>query len=243
MLTPHQGLIRHVRGQQDLLGRRFAANPSIRSSIFLATKFANRVSSTGQRSVDSSPAWCREALESSPKRLGLSQIDPYYCHRLDGKMPIEETVKEMAKAKNEGKIRYLGLGECLSDSLRRAHKVHPISAVQIEYSPFALDIENPAIELLKTCRELSVAAVAYSPIGRGVILGVIKSRKDFPEGGFQDDGAAVFGGELPEEFAVDGGDWETGGEEGCTATQLTLAWLLVQGDDLCRVFLSRHIYL
>lgn len=143
---------------EDLLGRWFKENPKKRKDIFLATKFANKMDAEGNRSIDSTPEYCKEACERSLQRLGVDHIDLYYCHRLDGKTPIEHTVRAMAELKNQGKIKYLGLSECSSESLRRAYKVHPITAVQIEYSPWALDIENPQIALMHTCRELGVAS-------------------------------------------------------------------------------------
>ena len=139
----------------------------------------------GQRSVDSSPEYCLKACERSLQRLGVSHIDLYYAHRLDGVTPIEKTVEAMKKLKDEGKIKYLGLSECSSESLRRACKVVHIDAVQIEYSPFSLDIESEQIGLLKTCRELGCAIVAYSPIGRGMLGGQIRSPKDFEDGDFR----------------------------------------------------------
>lgn len=149
---------------EDLLGRWFKENPKKRKDIFLATKFANKMDAEGNRSIDSSPEYCKEACDKSLQRLGVDHIDLYYCHRLDGKTPIEHTVRAMAELKNQGKIKYLGLSECSSESLRRAYKVHPITAVQIEYSPWALDIENPQIALLHTCRELGVAGKSSSPL-------------------------------------------------------------------------------
>ena len=119
--------------------------------------------------VDSSPEHCKEACAKSLSRLGLQHIDLYYCCCLDRKTPVERTVQAMAEPKKEGKIKYLGFSECSADSLRHAHKVHPITAVQIEYSLFALDIEDDQVSLLKTTRELGVAIVAYSPIGRGMV--------------------------------------------------------------------------
>jgi aryl-alcohol dehydrogenase-like predicted oxidoreductase len=170
---------------EDLLGNWFKQNPGKREKIFLATKFANCVDDEGNRWVDSSPEYARKACEKSLKRLGVDHIDLFYAHRLDGKTPVEKTVQEMKKLKQEGKIKYLGLSECDSDSLRRACSVEHIDALQIEYSPFSLDIENPQIGLLKTARELGVAIVAYSPIGRGMLGGQIRSPKDFEEGDFR----------------------------------------------------------
>lgn len=225
---------------EDLLGRWFAANPTKRPQIFLATKFANRVKDDGSRLIDSSSAWCREAVDKSLKRLGLSSIDLYYCHRLDGKTPVEETVQEMVRAKEAGKIRYLGLSECSSDSLRRACKVHHISAVQVEYSPFALDIESEKIGLLKTARELGVAVVAYSPVGRGMVTGAIKSRADLKEGDFRLMAPRFSEENFPKNLELAETIGKLAQKKGATATQLTLAWLMAQGDD---VSLMRLTYL
>jgi aryl-alcohol dehydrogenase-like predicted oxidoreductase len=218
--------------REDLLGKWFAANPEKRKNIFLATKFGNRRKPDGTPEINSTAAYCKEACAKSLQRLGLPFVDLYYCHRLDGKTPIEQTVRAMAELKAEGKIKYLGLSECSAESLRRAHKVHPISAVQVEYSPWALDIESPQINLLKTARELGVAVVAYSPIGRGVLSGTIRSRKDFEEGDFR-----LFSPRFSEEnFSKNLELVDTivalAQKKGVTATQLTLAWLLAQGDDI-----------
>ena len=133
--------------------------------------------------VDSTPEYCREAIEKSLKRLGLPSIDLYYVHRLDKVTPIEKTIRAMAELKNSGKIKYLGLSECSAESLRRAYAVHPISCVQVEYSPFCLDIESPQNRLLEVARELRVAIVAYSPLGNGFLSGTIRAREDFTKPG------------------------------------------------------------
>jgi len=217
---------------EDLLGKWFAANPDKRKSIFLATKFGNRRNAEGKPEINSTAEYCKEACAKSLKRLGLPFVDLYYCHRLDSKTPIEQTVRAMAELKQEGKIKYLGLSECSSESLRRAHKVHPISAVQIEYSPWALDIESPQINLLNTCRELGVAVVAYSPIGRGVLSGTIRSRKDLAEGDFRLMSPRFSEENFPNNLKIVDTIGALAKEHGVTATQLTLAWLLAQGDDI-----------
>jgi aryl-alcohol dehydrogenase-like predicted oxidoreductase len=167
---------------EELIGKWFKANPSKRADIFLATKFAIKPDHAG---IDTSPEYCKQACEKSLKRLGVDTIDLYYVHRLDQKTPIEKTVEAMKQLKEEGKIKYLGLSEISSNTLRRAHKVHPITAVQVEYSPFALDIESEQIDILRTCRELGVAVVAYSPLSRGLLTGALKSPDDFEEGDFR----------------------------------------------------------
>lgn len=217
---------------EDLLGRWFQQNPGKREHIFLATKFANCRGEDGKRWVDSSPEYCRQACERSLQRLGVSHIDLYYAHRLDGKTPVEKTVEEMKKLKQEGKIKYLGLSECSSESLRRACKVEHIDAVQIEYSPFSLDIESEQIGLLKTCRELGVAIVAYSPIGRGMLGGQIRSPSDFEEGDFRKYAPRFSEENFPKNLKLVEDITEIGKKKGCTPSQATLAWLLAQGDDI-----------
>ena len=132
----------------------------------------------------------------------------------------------------QGKVRYLGLSECSSESLRRAHKVHPISAVQIEYSPFTMDIEDPKIGLLETCRELGVAIVAYSPLGRGFVTGQYKSPDDFEEGDFRRFSPRFSAENFPKNLKLVDQIAELAKRKGCTAGQLTLAWLMAQGDDI-----------
>lgn len=217
---------------EDLLGKWFAANPNKRNDIFLATKFANRLFEDGTSDIDSSPEYCREACAKSLKRLGVPTIDLYYCHRLDRKTPVEKTVQAMAELKNEGKIKYLGLSECSSESLRRACKVHHISAVQIEYSPFALDIESPQVELLKTCRELGVAVVAYSPLCRGMLTGNLRSPDDFEAGDFRTFAPRFSKENFPKNLELVDKLTEMAREKGCTPSQLTLAWLMAQGNDI-----------
>ncbi|KAF4551767.1 Aldo-keto reductase-like protein 7 [Elsinoe fawcettii] len=217
---------------EDLLGKWFAANPGKRKDIFLATKFANKTLPDGSRTVDSSPEYCREACERSLKRLGLDTIDLYYAHRLDGKTPVEKTVEEMVRLKKEGKIKYLGLSECSAESLRRASRVHHIDAVQIEYSPWALDIERPEIELLKACRELGTAVVAYSPIGRGFMSGKYRSVDDFEEGDFRRFAPRFQGDNFAKNLKLVDSITEIAKKKGVTASQLTLAWLMAQGDDI-----------
>ncbi|CAM4987979.1 unnamed protein product, partial [Rotaria socialis] len=150
-------------------------------NVFLATKFANVISPDRQYFVRGDSQYVREAGDTSLKRLGLDSIDLYYVHRIDKTVPIEETIYALKELVGAGKIKFIGLSECSSDTLRRAYAVHPISAVQIEYSPFSLDIEHEEISLLKTCRELGVSIVCYSPLGRGLLTGQITSVGDFEE--------------------------------------------------------------
>jgi aryl-alcohol dehydrogenase-like predicted oxidoreductase len=217
---------------EDLLGKWFAANPNKRKDIFLATKFGNKTTADGGRSIDSTPEYCKSACEKSLKRLGLPYVDLYYIHRLDQKTPVEKTIRAMVELQKEGKIKYLGISECSSETLRRAHKVAKISAVQVEYSPWALEIESAQIDLLKTCRELGVAVIAYSPIGRGLLSGTIRSPDDLEESDFR----RLLPRYAPENFdknliLVDALE-AIAKEKGVTTTQLVLAWLLKQGEDI-----------
>lgn len=216
---------------EDLIGRWFKLNPEKRDDIFLATKFANKYAD-GNMSIDSTPEYCLEACDKSLSRLGLSSVDLYYCHRLDQKTPIELTVRAMAQLKEAGKIKYLGLSECSAESLRRAHAVHPISAVQMEYSPFSLEIESQQFKLLETARELGVAVVAYSPLGRGMLSGTVRSRADFEEGDIRAWMPRFSEENFPKNIAVVDRISQIGKEKGATSSQLTLAWLMAQGDDI-----------
>ena len=170
----------------------------------------------------------KDACDKSLKRLGVSTIDLYYCHRLSGKVPIEDMVKAMAELVKEGKVKYLGLSECSSESLRRAHKVHPISAVQIEYSPFTMDIEDPQIKLMETCKELGVAIVAYSPLGRGFVTGQYKSPDDFEDGDFRKMSPRFSKDNFPKNLKLVDQLAAIAKKKGCTTGQMTLAWLLAQ---------------
>ncbi|KAH6639464.1 aldo/keto reductase-like protein [Boeremia exigua] len=212
-----------------LLGKWFAANKDKRGDIFLATKFA-----VDQKTyqVDSSPEYAKKCCIASLERLGISQIDLYYCHRVDGKTPIEKTVEAMVELKEEGKIKYLGLSEISSATLRRAHAVHPISAVQVEYSPFALEIESKQIDLLATCRELGVAVVAYSPLCRGILGGALKSPADFAQDDFRRFMPRFSAENFPKNLKLVDQITEVAKSKGIEASQLTLAWLLAQGDDI-----------
>lgn len=218
---------------EDLLGRWFKRNPGKRENIFLATKFANYVDpKTGERSVRNEPEYIQQAIDKSLKRLGLPYVDLYYCHRLDANQPIETTVAEMKKLQDAGKVRYLGLSECSSESLRRACKVAHIDAVQIEYSPFSLDIESPEIDLLKTARELGVATVAYSPLGRGFLTGSIRSRDDFGEGDFRSFAPRFSEENFHKNLELVDSIKAVADNKGVTPSQLVLAWLMAQGDDI-----------
>ncbi|KAF9260258.1 Aldo/keto reductase [Marasmius fiardii PR-910] len=209
---------------EELIGKWFKRTGK-RNEIFLATKFG--ATATGGRG---DPEYVKEQCALSLNRLGVDQIDLYYAHRIDTTRPIEETVGAMAELVKEGKVKYLGLSECTAGDLRRAHAVHPISAVQIEYSPMVLDIESPELGLLKTAKELGVTVVAYSPLARGVITGRYKSPDDFA----QDDMRRVLPkyqpGNFPKILELVNRIREVGAKHNATPGQATLAWILAQGE-------------
>ncbi|KAJ4293543.1 hypothetical protein N0V90_008826 [Kalmusia sp. IMI 367209] len=216
---------------EELLGKWFHQTGR-RNEIFLATKFGCKHGPGGftDVQVNGSPEYVREACEKSLKTLGVEYIDLYYCHRIDPKTPIEKTVAAMAELKKEGKIRHLGLSECSARTLERACKVHKIDAVQMEFSPFALDIED--LGFLKVARELGVKIVAYSPLGRGFLSGTIKSRADLGENDIRARVHPRFSEEnFPGNVKLVEIFEDIAREKGSTTGQVALAWVLAQGDD------------
>ncbi|SCO92659.1 related to pyridoxine 4-dehydrogenase [Fusarium oxysporum] len=217
---------------EELIGRWLDANPAKRKDIFLATKFANKMLTDRSFTIDSTPEYCKAACARSLKRLGVDQIDLYYCHRLDQKTPIEKTVQAMKELKEEGKIKLLGLSEVSAESLRRANKVHPISAVQVEYSPFALEIESPQFKLLEVARELGVAVVAYAPLGRGILSGKIRSRADFDPNDFRKVLPRFSEENFPKNLEIVDTIAKIAKQKSLTPSQLCLSWLLANRDDI-----------
>ncbi|KAJ7617150.1 Aldo/keto reductase [Roridomyces roridus] len=217
---------------EDLLGQWFKRTGK-RNEIFLATKFGIVGYAPGQRAVNGSKEYARTSIEKSLKRLGVNYVDLFYLHRADIHVPIEESVAAMAEFVKEGKVKFLGLSEVSSATLRRAHAVHPIAAVQVEYSPFTLDIEDPKIGLLETCRELGVAVVAYSPLGRGLLTGQYKSPDDFEPTDFRRMVERYNAQNFPNILKIVDGLAEVGKNYGgATPGQIALAWLLAQGEDI-----------
>ncbi|KAF7799798.1 hypothetical protein EIP86_011040 [Pleurotus ostreatoroseus] len=220
---------------EELIGRWFKRTGK-RDEIFLATKFGlstgSSESAERNRSVRGDPEYVDQALETSLKRLGTDHVELYYLHRPDPTTPIEVTVGAMAKHVKAGRVKYIGLSECSADTLRRAHAVHPISALQVEYSPFTLDIEDETIGLLKTARELGVTIVAYSPLGRGLLTGKYSSPDDFEEGDFRRTVPRYSAQNFPNILKLANGLKAVGERHGATAGQVALAWLLAQGDDV-----------
>lgn len=213
------------------MGRWFKQNPGKRENLFLATKFAaSRDAETGDMRIRNDPEYIHQAIDKSLTRLGLPYVDLYYCHRIDKDQPIEITVGEMKKLQDAGKVKYLGLSECSAETLRRACKVVHIDAVQLEYSPFTLDIEHN--DLLSTCRELGVAMIAYSPLGRGFLTGAIRSPDDFDESDFRRFSPRFAPENFHKNLELVDKLTEIAAKKGCTAGQITLAWLLAQGNEI-----------
>jgi aryl-alcohol dehydrogenase-like predicted oxidoreductase len=202
-----------------------------REEVFLATKFGIRVEpgDPPHRSVDGSPDYVRSACEASLGRLGVEHIDLYYQHRVDPNTPIEETVGAMAELVEQGKVRHIGLSEASAQTIRRAHAVHPITAVQTEYSLWTRDVES---EILPTLNELGIALVAYSPLGRGFLSGRFTSTEELDENDFRRYGPRFTGENLNENLKLAERVSELGNEKGITPGQLALAWVLRRGEHI-----------
>ena len=212
---------------EQLIGKWFKETGR-RKEIFLCSKFGNlRVN--GQPAVRGDKEYVREACLASLERLNTDSIDLYYQHRVDNKVPIEETVQAMAGLKKEGKIKYLGLSECSASTLKRAHAVHPIAAAQMEFSPFALEIESSQTDFLNTARELGVKIIAYSPLGRGFLTNAIQSRADFDEGDNRLNHPRFSEEHFGENMKLVKTLADIAEKKGCTPGQLSLAWVLAQG--------------
>jgi len=223
---------------EELLGKWFARTGK-RSEIFLATKFG--VTGDKERPIRGDPEYMRTCFDRSCKRLGVDVIDLYYLHRPDPRTPIEESVLAMGELVTAGKVKYLGLSEVSSATLRRAHAVHPIAALQVEYSPFTLDIEDPKLNLLRTARELGIAVIAYSPLGRGLLTGQYRGPEDFEEGDFRRMVPRYSKENFPNILAIADGLKAIGEKHDATAGQVALAWLLAQGDDIIPIPGTRKI--
>ena len=212
---------------EELLGRALKGR---RDQVVLTTKFGQVQSADGKGNlVDGSPAYLRRACDASLKRLGVDVIDLYYQHRVDPKVPIEDTVGAMSRLVEQGKARYLGLSEAAPATIRRAHAVHRLSAVQSEYS---LLYRNPAEETLPTCRELGISFVAYSPLGRGFLTGRIQDLGDLPADDRRRQHPRFQDRNFEHNLALIHRIEEIAKEKGVRPGQLVLAWLLAQGDDI-----------
>ena len=221
----------------DMYGAQFGENEQLvgraiadrRDEVILATKFANVVREDGTRGVNGRPEYVRSAIEASLARLNVDHIDLYYQHRVDKTVPIEETVGAMAELVAAGKVRYLGLSEASPDTIRRAHAVHPIAALQSEYSLWSRDPEDA---ILDTTRELGIGFVAYSPLGRGFLTGRFRSPDDFDDDDFRKHQPRFQGESFQRNLDLVARVQEIAAEKEVTAGQLALAWVLAQGGDV-----------
>ncbi len=177
--------------------------------------------------MNGKPEYVKQQCEASLKRLGIDTIDLYYQHRVDKNTPIEETVGAMAELVQEGKVRFLGLSEAGPQTIRRAHAVHPIAALQTEYSLWSREPED---EIIPTCRELGIGFVPYSPLGRGFLTGQYQSPEDFPEGDYRRSSPRFQGENFQKNLELVKQVEQMAIEKECTASQLALAWVLAQGD-------------
>jgi aryl-alcohol dehydrogenase-like predicted oxidoreductase len=212
---------------EELVGRALRGR---REQAVLATKFGNVRADDGRwLGVSGRPEYVAQSCDASLRRLGVAHIDLYYQHRVDPQVPIEETVGAMAKLVEQGKVRHIGLSEAGAKTLRRAAAVHPIAALQSEYSLWTRDPEE---EILATCRELGIGFVAYSPLGRGFLAGRFRTQKDFEAGDYRQNSPRFQGQNLDRNLAIVKGIEELAAEKRCSAAQLALAWLLARGDDI-----------
>lgn len=205
---------------EELVGR---ALKGIRNKVIVATKFGNLHGGMGQRSVDGRPSFVMEACEKSLKRLGIETIDLYYIHRVDTEVPIEDTVGAMAKLKDQGKIRFLGISEAAPKTLRRAHAAYPMSALQTEYSLWTRDAED---ELFDTCAALGIGYVAYSPLGRGMLTGAISGEASLAANDRRRQHPRFQAEHLDRNVTLLATLKELAAKENCTPAQLALAWVL-----------------
>jgi aryl-alcohol dehydrogenase-like predicted oxidoreductase len=215
---------------EELVGRAIAGR---RDEIVLATKFGMLSHSRGGvRGLDSTPANIRTALEGSLQRLGTDHIDLYYQHRVDPTTPIEETMGTLAELVTEGKIRHIGLSEAAPGTIRRAHAVHPVAALQTEYSLWTRD---PEAEILPLVRELGIGFVAYSPLGRGFLTGQIRSADQLEPTDFRRGIPRFADGNFESNFRIVAEVEAVAAEAGATPAQVAIAWVLAQGDDIAPI--------
>ena len=214
---------------EELVGRAIKGR---RDDVILATKFGivRDPKNPGTRGVSGKPDYVRRSCEGSLRRLGVDTIDLYYQHRVDPDTPIEETVGAMAQLIKEGKVRYLGLSEASPDTLRRAMKVHPITALQTEYSLWTRDPESNGV--LSTCRELGIGFVAYSPLGRGFLTGQFKRFEDLAPDDYRRNSPRFQGANFQKNLDLVSKVAEISKEKGCKPSQLALAWVMALGNDI-----------
>ena len=220
---------------EEFIGRAIRGQ---REKVFLTSKcgFVGE-KGTSQRTIDGTPGHIREACDASLRRLGVESIDLYYLHRVDRNVPIEESVGALSALVDEGKIRYIGLSEASPDTLRRAHIVHRITALQSEYSLWTRDVENG---VLHTCRELGVGFVPFSPLGRGVLTGKAPRPDDMVEGDMRKNLPRFRDGNFEKNAVLVERFEEMAAEKGSTAAQLALAWVLAQGSDVIPIPVTKR---
>jgi aryl-alcohol dehydrogenase-like predicted oxidoreductase len=211
---------------EELLGKALKGR---RDKAIVATKFGQTKSADGKQGIDGSPDYVQRACEASLKRLGIDTIDLYFQHRVDPNTPIEDTVGAMKRLVEQGKVRALGLSEAAPDTIRRANKVHPIAAVQNEYS---LLYRQEGEETLRACRELGITLVAYAPLGRSMLTGTVHGKADLPEGDRRLAHPRFQGDSLEKNVQLVARIEAIAKEKRCSAPQLALAWLLAQGKDI-----------
>jgi aryl-alcohol dehydrogenase-like predicted oxidoreductase len=211
---------------EELVGRAIAGR---RDEFVVATKFGNRWFDDGSRTIDGSPDYVRSAIDASLKRLNVDYVDLYYQHRVDANTPIEETVGAMAELVEAGKVKHLGLSEAGPETIRRAHAVHPITALQSEWSLWTRDPEG---EVLATVREHGIGFVAYSPLGRGFLADRFSSPDELEEGDFRKNHPRMQGDNFEHNRALAERVSALADAKGCTPAQLALAWVLSRGDDV-----------
>jgi aryl-alcohol dehydrogenase-like predicted oxidoreductase len=211
---------------EELVGRAIKGK---RDGLVIATKFAVRWDGNKPRGIDGSPENARRACQGSLKRLGVDTIDLFYQHRVDPNVPIEETIGGMAELVKEGKVRFIGISEAAPDTIRRAAKVHPIAALQTEYSIWERDVEA---EILPACRENGIGFVPYSPLGRGFLTGTIRSLDDLSPTDWRHNDPRHSPENLPKNLAIVDAIGAIAAKHAASNAQVALAWLLAQGDDI-----------
>ena len=222
---------------EELVGKALKGR---RETVVLATKFGiDPHSDPRARRVNGKPEYVRQAIDASLKRLGTDFVDLYYLHRVDPNTPIEDTVGAMSRLVEEGKVRHIGLSEASADTLRRAYSVHPITALQSEYSLWTRDIEENNV--LATCRELGVGLVPYSPLGRGFLSGELKNFEDFADDDFRRILPRFQGENFAKNLKLVEKIEELANQKGVTAAQLALAWVLEQGEDIVPIPGTKHV--
>jgi len=230
----------HIYGlgvNERLLGKAIKDIP--RDQVFICTKFGIYFED-GKRFLDSSPERVIKSCNQSLKDLGLDYIDLYYQHRVDPNTPIEETMKGLVQLKNEGKIRHIGLSEASAKTIRRAHAIHPVTALQVEYSLWTRDIETN--DILNTCRELGIALIAYSPLGRGLLTGQIKKSEDIADGDMRKNHPRFREENLQKNLELVEEINKIAQSKKVTSSQIALAWVLSRGNDIIPIPGTRRIH-